>query len=183
MIACTSPALTERSITRKISRPSVSRACRSLISSITTLFRQIYPHDRSTSGLLFLQGKDRTPSSDAAFEAHRQQLLRFDREFHRQLFQHFLAEAVDDQRHRVLGAEPALPAIEQLVLADLRGRRLVLDPGRGIAHLDIGHSVRAAPVTNQQRVALRVVARALRPRLHAHETAIGVLSAAGRYAL
>src|SRR6202040_3029085 len=150
MIACTSPALTERSIPRKISRPSVSRACRSLISSISTLFHQIYPRDRSTSGLLFLQGKYRTPSSDAAFEAHGEQLLRFDREFHRQLFQHFLAEAVDDQRHGVLGAEPALPAIEQLILADLRRRRLVLDPGGRIAHLDVGHRVRAAPVADQQ---------------------------------
>src|SRR5580704_18807299 len=129
MIACTSPALTERSIPRRISRPSVSRACRSLISSITTLFRQIYPRDRSTSGLLFLQGKYRTPSTDAALEAHGEELLRFDRKFHRQLFQDFLAEAVDDQRHRILGAQAALTAIEQLVLADLRGRRFVLDPG------------------------------------------------------
>src|SRR3984893_17033673 len=114
MIACTSPAFTERSIPRKISRPSVSRACRSLISSITTLFRQIYPHDRCTSGLLFLQGKYRTPSSDAALETDGEQLLRFDRKFHRQLFEDLLTEAVDDQRDRVLDAQAPLTAIEQL---------------------------------------------------------------------
>ena len=79
--------------------------------------------------------------------------------------------------------EPALAAIEQLVVADLRGRRLVLDPGRGVAHLDIGHGVGAAAVADQQRVALRVVARALGPRLHPHEAAIGVLAAPGRDAL
>src|SRR5205823_10994413 len=64
-----------------------------------------------------------------------------------------------------------------------RGRRLVFDPGRRIAHFDVGHRVRAAAVADQQRVALGVVARALGPRLHAHETAIGVLPAAGRNAL
>src|SRR6185437_4558654 len=82
---------------------------------------------------------DSATSSDAAFEADGEELLRLDREFHRQLLQHFLAEAVDDQRQRVLGAETALAAIEQLVIADLRGGGLVLDAGGGVAHLDIGH--------------------------------------------
>src|SRR5205823_11981429 len=84
---------------------------------------------------------------------------------------------------RTLIAQSALAAIELLVLADLRGRRLVLDLGRGIAHLDVGHGVRAATVADQERVALRVVARRLGPRLHPHEPAIGILPAAGRDAL
>src|SRR5260370_17434432 len=67
-----------------------------------------------------LSGADQAASTDAALEAHSEQLLRFDSEFHRQLFQDFLAEAVDDQRYRVLGAEPTLPAIQQLVLPDFR---------------------------------------------------------------
>src|SRR5207248_10542236 len=72
-------------------------------------------------------------SSDlAAFEADREQLLRLDREFHRQLLQHLLAEAVDDERQRILVREAALPAIEHLVLADLRCRRFVLDARRGV---------------------------------------------------
>src|SRR5690349_19167175 len=58
----------------------------------------------------------------------------------------------------------------------------MLDLGRRIAYLDIGYGVRAAAVTDQQRVALRVVAGALRPRLHPNEPTIGVLAAPGRNA-
>src|SRR5260221_5380059 len=148
MIACTSPSATVRSIPFRISRPSASRACRLWISSIIT-------------GL-----------PDAAFEADREELLRLDRELHRQLLQDVPAEAVDDQGQRVLVGEAALAAIEQLVVADLRGRRLVLDPGRRVAHLDIGNGVGAAAVADQQRVALRVVARTLGARLHPDEAPI-----------
>ena len=63
------------------------------------------------------------PSADA------EQLLRLDGEFHRQLAEDFLAEAVDDHVHRVLGREASLPAVEDLILADLRRRGFVLDPG------------------------------------------------------
>ena len=45
-------------------------------------------------------------SADAAFQAHAQQLLRFHRELHRQLPEHFLAEAVHDHVHRVLVEMP-----------------------------------------------------------------------------
>ena len=45
---------------------------------------------------------------------------RLDRELHRQLLQH-VPTAVDDERHRLL-RETALPAVEQNVLGDLRGR-------------------------------------------------------------
>src|ERR1700741_807401 len=104
----------------------------------------------------------RHPSSaDTTPEAHGQQLLRLDRKLHRQFLEHFLAEAVDDQRDRILGAQAALAAIEQLIVADLRGGRLVLDSGRRVAYLDIGHGMGAAPVTDQQRIALRVVSRVL----------------------
>src|SRR5262249_20754003 len=51
---------------------------------------------------------------DAAFEAHAQQLLGLDRELHRQLLEHFLAEAVHDHVDRVLGADPALLEVEEL---------------------------------------------------------------------
>src|SRR5437763_1707954 len=49
----------------------------------------------------------------AALQRDRDQLLRLDREFHRQLLQHVLDEAVDHERDRLLGREPALAAIEQ----------------------------------------------------------------------
>src|SRR3954453_14534373 len=43
--------------------------------------------------------------------------------------------------------------------------------------------MRASVVADQQRVALRVVARALGPRLHPDQTTIGVLAAPGRNTL
>src|SRR4051794_32410227 len=106
MIACTSPSPTDRSIPFRISRPSASRrACRFLISSIIT---SVVPAKAGTHCAFEL--------ADAAFEAHREEFLRLDRELHRQFLQDLLAEAVDDQRQGVLVGEAALAAIEQLVL-------------------------------------------------------------------
>jgi hypothetical protein len=62
---------------------------------------------------------------------HEDTVLRFHRELHRQLLEHLLAEAVDDHRHRVLGGRCRAAAVEQLVLADLRGGGLVLDLAPG----------------------------------------------------
>src|SRR5215831_6241814 len=180
MIAWTSPAPTERSMPFRISRPSLNRACRLLISSILT---PLPIAARGRPARMRARGPRSQGSPDAAFEADGQQLLGLDGKFHRQLFEHLLAEAVDDQRYRVFRAEAALPAIEQLVLADLRCRRFVLDPGRGVAHFDVRHGIRAAAVTDEQRVALRMVARALGSRLHPHETAVSVLPPPGRYSL
>ena len=74
------------------------------------------------------RGRDRRVDYPTdAFEADAEQLLRLDRELHRQLAEHFLAEAVDDHVDGVLGRDAALLAVEDLVLADLRRRRLVLD--------------------------------------------------------
>ncbi len=61
------------------------------------------------------------------FQRDANQLLRFHREFHRQLLQHFLAEAVDDQRHRFFRAQPARLAIEKLVFGDFGGGGFVFD--------------------------------------------------------
>src|SRR3546814_2942669 len=77
-----------------------------------------------------------------------------DRELHGKLLQHFAAEAVHDQRHRILGGKPARHGVEQLIVADLGGCRLMLDLRRGVPHLDIGHGVRAAVVAQQQRITL-----------------------------
>src|SRR5215510_6383556 len=112
MMACTSPAAILRSRPFRICLPATV-TWRFWISSILTFF---------LSGI----------STDAAFEADADELLGFDGEFHGELLQHFLAEAVDDQGHRVLGRQAALPAIEELVLADLRGRRLMLDARRAV---------------------------------------------------
>ena len=103
----------------------------------------------------------RRSSPDAAFEADRQELLRLEGKLHRQLLEDILAEAVDDQAHRVLLAQPALAAVEQHVLGDFRGGGFVLEHRRGILRLDIGHGMGAALVADQQAVALGEVARAL----------------------
>ncbi len=113
-------------------------------------------------------------SAHAAFEAHAQQLLSLDGEFHRQLFDHFPGEAADDQRHRVLRGNTALHTVKKLVFADARGRRLVLDLRAGVAHFDVGKGVRAAAVADQQRVALRVVARPFGLGQHLDQAAVGV---------
>src|SRR4051794_7694682 len=98
---------------------------------------------RSASSLLRLASSSATAlssadmiSADRAFEADRDQLLRLDRKFHRQLLQHVLDEAVDHERHRLLRRQPALAAVEQHLLGDLRCRRLVLEHRRGVLRLD-----------------------------------------------
>ena len=79
--------------------------------------------------------------------------------------------------------EAALAAVEDLVLADLRGRRLVLDLRRRVLDLEVRERVRAALVADEQRVALRVVARVLRVLADPHQAAVGVLAVAGGDAL
>src|ERR1043165_6887239 len=59
----------------------------------------------------------------------------------------------------------------------------MLDLCSGIAAFDIGHSVRSAMRTEQQRVALRVVAGVLCLCMHADEAAIGVLRPPSGYSL
>ena len=59
----------------------------------------------------------------------------------------------------------------------------MLDLGRGIANLDIGHGVRAAVLAEQQRIALGEIAHALGIGSNANQPAIGVLALASRDAL
>ena len=120
---------------------------------------------------------------NTALQANPQQLLRLDGEFHRQFGEDFLAEAVDDHGDGVFRGNPALVAVENLVLADLGSRSLVLDVGGGIADLDIGKGVRAALVADEHGIALGEVAGTGRVFEHLHLAAIGVLAALGRNAL
>src|SRR5271170_2853245 len=100
MIACTSPAFTVRSRPLRISLPSIS-TCRFLTSS-----NGIEPLTLS-SGCHFFE-KAGPDLSDRALQRDRDQLLRLDREFHRQLLQHVFDETVDDKRGRLLRREPTL---------------------------------------------------------------------------
>ena len=80
--------------------------------------------------------------------------MRFNGEFHRQFLYDFLDKTVDDQSDRLLFGNAALKAIEQLVVGDFRGGRLVLQLGRRVFRLNIRYRMGAAFVANQQGVAL-----------------------------
>src|SRR6476469_5080740 len=138
MMAWISPVGTSRSIPLRICLPSIS-AVRPSIRSIKTS-----PCVRALAG-----------SADAPLERNLQELLRLDCELHRELLQHFAAETIDDEADGLFLGHAALAAIEQLVLGDAAGRRLVLGLRRHAAVLDIGHGMRAALVADQQAVALR----------------------------
>src|SRR5579862_4523542 len=169
MIACTSPRRTTRSMPRRISAVPTF-ACRFSIWRITLplIWRSFTAEARCNLSL-----------PDAPLEAHAQQLLRLDGKLHRQLLEDLLAEAADDHRDRVFGGESTLHAIEELVLTDLGGRGLVFDARRAVADLHVGEGVRAAPIADEQRVALRVIARAARALHDLHQPAIRVLSLPG----
>jgi hypothetical protein len=94
-----------------------------------------------------------------------------------------LAEPVDDHRHGVLCRNPALLAVENLILTDLRHRSFVLELRRAVLDLDVRERVRAALAAEQHRIALRVVARAGRRLRHLDQAAIGVLAVPRRDAL
>jgi hypothetical protein len=63
----------------------------------------------------------------APFEAEAHERLGFHGVLHGELVEDLPAEAVDDHRGGVLLGQAALAAVEELVLADLGRRRLVLD--------------------------------------------------------
>jgi len=122
-------------------------------------------------------------STDGAFQTDTEQLACLGREFHRQFLEHFHAETVDNHRHRVLFREAAAATVEQLVFADFRRCSLVFRPCRGVAHFDVRKGVCRAAVTDQQGVALRVVARVFGPGSDAHQAPVCVAAVAGRDSL
>src|SRR5208282_1467177 len=94
-----------------------------------------------------------------------------------------LGTVIDVHVHGVLRRDAALFAVEDLVFTNLRRAGLVLDPRRGILHLDVGKGVRAALVADEQRVALREVAGVGRALQDFHQAPIAVLAVAGGDAL
>src|SRR5690606_25945555 len=79
--------------------------------------------------------------------------------------------------------QPALHGVEQLVVADLAGGRLVLDLRGRVLDLDVGHRVRAALGAEQQRIALGEVAHPDGVGGDADEAAVGVVRLARADAL
>src|ERR1700722_16253219 len=123
MMACTSPAFTVRLTPFSISLPA-TRAVKSEISSKIVL--------------------SSTVLTDGSFQAHTEQILRLDREFHRQLLEHDFAEAAHDHVDRVLGGDSPLQAVKQLILANLGSAGLVLDRRSRILHFHVREGVRGA---------------------------------------
>src|SRR5271169_3965293 len=82
----------------RASTPS-KRCCKSRTSAVRPINRAPSNSRVMVSSLI--------SSAHAAFETDGQELLGLDRELHGQFLQHFLAEAVDDQGHRILGTQPA----------------------------------------------------------------------------
>src|SRR5206468_10038450 len=117
------------------------------------------------------------------FQAHAQQFLRLHRELHGQLAEHTLTEAIHDHGDSIFRLQPALPQVEELGFADLRGGSLMFHAGGRVTYLDVREGVGTGLVPNQERVALRVVARTGGTLHDLHLTSIGVLAVAGRDAL
>src|SRR5471030_2606616 len=145
MIACTSPLFTVSESPWRISRSS-TRTCRFLTSNSGITFFRFYPRPEERRRRVskdetdnFLIHPSRRPLrgllrmrrlSNRSFQRDRDQLLRLDCEFHRQLLQHVLDKAVDDETDRLFLAQSALHAIEQHVLGNLRGGGFVLEQRR-----------------------------------------------------
>src|SRR5208283_1427398 len=107
MIAATSPSWTVSVSPSSIFR-SPMETWRFLISSMSNPVLVV----------VFKRAAFQKTSAHAPFERDRDQLLRFDRELHRQLLQHVPHEAVDDQRRRLLRRKPPLRGVEKLVFRD-----------------------------------------------------------------
>src|SRR5580658_9037959 len=103
MMACTSPDPTVSVTPLRISLPS-TLACRS--STLRSGVVPIAPVSVSFGSVI--------ASPDRPFEAHREEILGFDRELHRQLLEHGLAEAADDHVDGILFGDSAGQAVEQL---------------------------------------------------------------------
>jgi hypothetical protein len=71
-------------------------------------------------------------SPDAPFKADAQQLLRFHREFHRQLLSTSRAKPLTISATALPASSPRCMGIEQLIVADLAGGGLVLDLALGL---------------------------------------------------
>src|SRR6185312_2792222 len=125
------------------------------------------------------QGARGPASANASFERDSEQLLRLERELHRQLLKYFPAESAHDHRYRLLRAYSALLAVEDLILADLGRTCFVLDRCRAIGDFDVRKGVRAAAIADEHGVALRVVARVVRARHHLNASTIAVVAVTG----
>src|ERR1700730_12022956 len=187
MSAATSPSRTVRSRSSRVLRPPTEtlrfftsstifprRNIRGLNIRAPVARSNLCDSDRYKSSLRSW----RAASADAPFERNRDQFLRFHREFHWQMLQHIAHEAVDDQSRRLFARKPALHAIKQLILGNLRRRRLMFELRAGGLRFDIRHRMGAARIADEQRIAIGEIAGAGRFPVRRNLTAIGILRSA-----
>ena len=117
--------------------------------------------------------------ADTSLEGYGEELLRLNGKLHRELAHHLTGIAVDNQTDCLLGSDASLVAVEELILIDLRGSRLMLHDGRVIAYVCIRIGVRPAVVAQEKAVALRVVARILCRGCYGDQSALAVLATTG----
>src|SRR4051794_20956621 len=117
----------------------------------------------------------RTAASSANGPLHLEldEAVHLDRVLHRQLLDDRLDEAVDDQLAGLVLGDPARHQVEELLLTDLRDRRLVADVDVVLADADRGVGVRARRLVEQQRVADDLRARAVRALGDLEQAAVG----------
>ena len=90
------------------------------------------------------EGKRKGALSHCSLKRDAEQLLCLDGELHGQLVKDVLGVAVDDEPNGFLLGDAPLLTVEELVLADLGGRGLMLHDGRRAAALDHREGVSAA---------------------------------------
>ena len=107
-----------------------------------------------------------------------QEFLRLDGKLHRELVHDFFGVAVDNQSDCILEGDTPLLAVEELIFVDLGGRCFVFNGRRGVGDDHVGESVRAAFITQEERVALALITRVLGMDTHLHESPVRVLAMA-----
>ena len=87
--------------------------------------------------------------SNSTFERYAQEFLCLYGKLHRQLIEHILGIAIDDQANCLLGRNASLIAIEELVFRNLRGSRLMLKYGRIVMGIHIWEGMRTTIATQE----------------------------------
>src|SRR5690606_13439202 len=109
---------------------------------------------------------DNAASAAAALHLQLDQSVQLDGLLQRQLPRDRLDEPAHHHRRRLLLGQPPAHQVEELLLADLRDRRLVPHVRRALLDLDVRERVRARRVVQQQRVTLHVRLRATGALVH-----------------
>src|SRR5690606_13585553 len=105
-------------------------------------------------------------SADAPLHLQLDQSVQLHRVLQRQLLRHGLDEPAHHHRRGLLFRQTPAHQVEELLLADLRDRRLVPHVRGGLLDLDVREGVRTRRLVQQQRVALHVRLRVPRALVH-----------------